>query len=213
MKYRLLDVLSKFSNSATFIIEPSKPKLIWANKNFLHLTSKSEGGINKDNLIQIISTNPQIHSILKGNIQNKKNNISFISSNFCSLLCIPSYNGNQCKIHVNSVMCKIPASKTILLIGFIIDLTPYFSTPKFNSPTQYSKHTISKNPLDIREQLTNREIEIVKLIAKGHTDREIAQVLLISYSTASTHRKNILKKLKIKNTARLAYIAGKNGIE
>lgn len=49
--------------------------------------------------------------------------------------------------------------------------------------------------------LTPREKEILALIAKGHTSQEIAEKLYISYFTVSKHRKNILDKLGLKNTA------------
>ena len=49
------------------------------------------------------------------------------------------------------------------------------------------------------QQLTLREKEIVKLVAKGFTSRQIAEILYISKDTVSTHRKNITKKLELKN--------------
>lgn len=54
-----------------------------------------------------------------------------------------------------------------------------------------------------KEILSGRELEILQLIADGFTDREIAQKLSITDKTASTHRKNILRKLSLKNTALL----------
>lgn len=51
--------------------------------------------------------------------------------------------------------------------------------------------------------LTVRELEIIQLIANGFTDIEIGIKLSISSKTASTHRKNILRKLQLKNTALL----------
>lgn len=63
-----------------------------------------------------------------------------------------------------------------------------------------------------QETLTNREVEIIQQIANGHTDREIAGLLSISNSTVSTHRKKILRKLKIKNTAMLVMYALKKRI-
>ena len=51
--------------------------------------------------------------------------------------------------------------------------------------------------------LTKREIEILKLIASGYSNQEIANILYISYNTVDTHRKNIMHKLSIKNTAGL----------
>jgi len=51
--------------------------------------------------------------------------------------------------------------------------------------------------------LTTREKEILQLIFCGYTDRNIAEELAISDKTASTHRKHMLKKLEVKNTASL----------
>ncbi|MBK7390639.1 MAG: helix-turn-helix transcriptional regulator [Bacteroidetes bacterium] len=47
--------------------------------------------------------------------------------------------------------------------------------------------------------LSPREIEVTQLIADGMTDREIGEKLDISHKTVSTHRKNILRKLGLKN--------------
>ncbi len=46
-------------------------------------------------------------------------------------------------------------------------------------------------------KLSEREIEIVKLIVGGKTSNDIANLLFISEATVKTHRKNIFKKLKI----------------
>ncbi|RXK82852.1 response regulator transcription factor [Filimonas effusa] len=50
-------------------------------------------------------------------------------------------------------------------------------------------------------QLTRREIEIVKLIGKELSTKEIADQLFLSELTVATHRKNILRKLEVKNIA------------
>lgn len=49
--------------------------------------------------------------------------------------------------------------------------------------------------------LSQREIEIIELIKKGYSSREIAEPLSISVKTVDVHRYNILKKLNLKNTA------------
>lgn len=51
--------------------------------------------------------------------------------------------------------------------------------------------------------LTNKESQVLKLIAKGFTTKEIATKLFVSTRTIETHRANILKKLEVKNTAAL----------
>ena len=60
--------------------------------------------------------------------------------------------------------------------------------------------------------LTMRETEILQLIADGNTDREIAALLSLSAKTINTHRKNMLRKLNLKNTALLIRHALENKI-
>ncbi|MDX1653231.1 MAG: response regulator transcription factor [Brumimicrobium sp.] len=60
-------------------------------------------------------------------------------------------------------------------------------------------------------ELTNREIEIVKLIAGGLTSKEIGNILNVSNRTVDTHRHNILKKLNLPNSAQLSIWAKNKG--
>jgi DNA-binding NarL/FixJ family response regulator len=53
------------------------------------------------------------------------------------------------------------------------------------------------------KKLSNKESEILILIGKGLTTKDIASKLFISTRTVETHRANILKKLEVKNTASL----------
>ncbi len=57
--------------------------------------------------------------------------------------------------------------------------------------------------------LSERELEIIKLIAEGYTNNRIADKLFISDHTVTTHRKNIMKKLGVKNTAGIVLYAVK----
>ena len=60
--------------------------------------------------------------------------------------------------------------------------------------------------------LTKREYQILKLIAQEYTTKKICETLFISESTVETHRKNLLKKVKVKNSIGLALYAIKNKI-
>ena len=60
--------------------------------------------------------------------------------------------------------------------------------------------------------LTKRELEVLKLVAQQYSTREIAQKLIISESTVETHRKNLMKKVKVKNSVGLAIFALKNEV-
>ena len=65
---------------------------------------------------------------------------------------------------------------------------------------------------ELINSLTKRELEILKLIAQQQTTKDICEILFISPSTVETHRKNLLKKIKAKNSVGLALFALKNNI-
>ena len=60
--------------------------------------------------------------------------------------------------------------------------------------------------------LSSREAEVLRLIASGKTNKEIAQELNISINTVLTHRKNMTAKLGIKSVSGLSFYAMMNGI-
>lgn len=60
--------------------------------------------------------------------------------------------------------------------------------------------------------LSERENEIIKMIAEGYTNAQIAEQLFLSQHTVNTHRKNILFKLGVKNTAGIVIYAVKMNI-
>lgn len=60
-------------------------------------------------------------------------------------------------------------------------------------------------------ELTRREVEVLKLVARAFSTAEIAEKLFISTYTVDTHRKNLLSKLNLKNTASLVNYAIQNG--
>lgn len=55
--------------------------------------------------------------------------------------------------------------------------------------------------------ISDREIEIITLIAEGHSNKEVADKLFLSTHTITTHRKNIMNKLGVNNTAGLVLFA------
>lgn len=62
------------------------------------------------------------------------------------------------------------------------------------------------------DPLTTREGEIVKLIAEGHTGREIADLLSISENTVERHRQNVFDKLGLRNRVALTRYAVRRGL-
>ncbi len=80
--------------------------------------------------------------------------------------------------------------------------------------------TIQKSNIDVNDLqldiftcdavgISERENEIIVLIAEGNTNEEIADLLFLSKHTVNTHRKNIMAKLGVKNTAGIVMYAVK----
>jgi len=93
----------------------------------------------------------------------------------------------------------------------------------YNGDTYYSSHVTNVLMKHVTQgtkpsangdmvKLTNRELEILKLIAEEYSNPEIASKLFISIRTVDTHRRNLLDKLNAKNTAGLVKYAMKHGI-
>lgn len=86
----------------------------------------------------------------------------------------------------------------------------FYSTEVLESLSQESAP--SEKSSTLLKHLSHREIEIMTLIAKGHSSREIGEQLHISPRTVDTHRNNIIKKLEVSNSAGLIKLAVKSGL-
>ncbi|MFQ6029442.1 MAG: alpha/beta fold hydrolase [Dehalococcoidia bacterium] len=67
-------------------------------------------------------------------------------------------------------------------------------------------------PVSYPDGLTQREVDVLKLVATGKTDREIAQALTISVGTASTHVRNLLNKTGTANRTEATLYAAQHGL-
>lgn len=95
-------------------------------------------------------------------------------------------------------------SELIFAIRSVAKGKKYFSAEISEKMINFmSEQSISENIL------SNKENEVLGLIAKGLTTKEIAAKLFVSSRTIETHRANILKKLEVKNTAELIKKAAK----
>ena len=76
----------------------------------------------------------------------------------------------------------------------------------------YQQVASMKRSQDPYEQLTNREREVLKLVAEGHTSQEIAAMLVLSPKTVEGHKTNLMGKLDIHNRTELVKYALRKGI-
>ena len=73
-------------------------------------------------------------------------------------------------------------------------------------------HSFSARPQRGRSTLTDRERQVVQLIAEGHTNKAIAHTLNISLKTVETHRASVMRKLEFSSSAALVRYAIRNKI-
>jgi two-component system response regulator NreC len=77
---------------------------------------------------------------------------------------------------------------------------------------EYQHGAGARKSHDPHERLTNREREILKLLAEGHTTQKIAAMLMISRKTVDGHKTNLMAKLDLHNRADLLKYALRKGI-
>jgi DNA-binding NarL/FixJ family response regulator len=76
----------------------------------------------------------------------------------------------------------------------------------------YIESRKAAKPQSVWETLTRREKEILKLIAEGYKNKDVADYLCISAKTVEKHRSNLMKKLDLHNTAALTALAIEKGL-
>jgi two-component system response regulator NreC len=73
-------------------------------------------------------------------------------------------------------------------------------------------HHIPAMEREVTQTLTPREVEVLRLIAQGHTNRQIADLLHIGVRTVESHRANLMGKLGLRSRVELVRYASKHGL-
>lgn len=75
----------------------------------------------------------------------------------------------------------------------------------------HGNQQVNYQNVTLEHSLTEREVEILRLIAQGYSNKEIGDRLFISHRTVDTHRTNLMKKLDVHNIAGLIRYAIRGG--
>ncbi len=105
---------------------------------------------------------------------------------------------------------KSPIDEVLLAVKKLNEGAKYFCSKTMD--VLVNKKNCQKPFFDPKSILTQREQEIVKNIALGKTNKQIGHLLGISHHTVHTHRKNVMKKLSVKNSTELALYALDNNL-
>ena len=81
---------------------------------------------------------------------------------------------------------------------------------KLEQPFSGSNRMVGSNPM--KDKLSDREKEVLKLVAAGYTSQEIGSHLMISFQTVNTHIKNMYRKLQVRSRAQAVNSAAHLGL-
>jgi DNA-binding NarL/FixJ family response regulator len=100
----------------------------------------------------------------------------------------------------------------IMAVETIADHKPFFTSYAAELLLTSFKEGKLASDDALRDRLTPREREVVRLLAEGKSSKEVASSLSISVKTADTHRTNIMRKLQVHSVADLVRYAVRNQI-
>lgn len=112
------------------------------------------------------------------------------------------------ELGVSGYASKLTDEKEIMnAINLILNDKVYFSRDMVNSmeKEELLNHFVGKKPVETSDspKLTIRESEILELIVSGKSNHMISKSLIISYTTVSTHKRNIFKKFNVADVVSL----------
>lgn len=156
-----------------------------------------------------ISIKSEISDLItfKANIEEQRPQLIFINYKFV-LQAPPLYQELE-NYHLSGIyMIVLKGMRTNLPENHFFDMVIEIEDPKSTIAQNINHFIRTIGPQKHQSnQLSEREIDILKLVATGFTNKEIADKLFISTHTVITHRKNITRKLGIKSVAGLTVYA------
>jgi two-component system response regulator NreC len=103
-------------------------------------------------------------------------------------------------------------NELILALEYVMDGKTFLSPSISDKVVDAYLMNKKTNKTSLLDNLTSRELEVLKLIAEGHKNKDIADHLFISLKTVEKHRSNLMAKLDRRNTAALTAYAIEKGI-
>ncbi len=173
----------------------------WLNSNEIDLLI-TEVTFNNDDVINLIKTIRKQHSSVKILILTGDNRIKKVAELF--------------KLGINGFIEKHNETKTLIEAIQCISMGESYMGNELKDriiQNFSNKNNIeNRNMSEILDSITNRELEVIKLICDGCNSKEISNKLFISFNTVETHRKRIFQKLQIKNSIGLIRFAIKHNL-
>ena len=164
-------------------------KLESGNFDLLVIDPKAENGFGVETLLSIINDNENLNVLVISNVNNESQVLQILEKGVQGYL---TYTCDEDEI-VHAIFAIAKGEK--FYCNKVLDIV-------FNKHL-YKKETVNCDPTS----LTIRETEIAVMLAKGLTNKEVADQIHLSPHTVHTHRKNIMKKLGVRSASELTIYA------
>ena len=218
---REVDRLLVLGSQFLYIFDFSTTEIIFVSDSIRDILGYDPKELNLKKLFDIVHPADRIRVI-----KATQKSIEIINTSRQTMPCQVSVNvnyrmmkacGNYIHVLRQTAVYKTDKQDNILLsLGIISDITHL----KTGNKVELKIVGLKREPdfeevieLDISDDIfSQREIEIINLIAEGNKSAVIAEKLCISPHTVLTHRKNMLKKAELNNTAELLMFSKEHGI-
>ncbi|HNW97758.1 MAG TPA: LuxR C-terminal-related transcriptional regulator [Bacteroidales bacterium] len=209
-KVLLYDEIISKANVLIHIDDLNTSKMIWGNhKQFIDIL-----GFSPDDIVAM-GIDYLANYYHPDDFDKVNETISFFLNDkgekHSTLFRIKHKNGEWLKLYTTRTLFKRTSEgKPWLVLAVSVNLsTPVDTGAKIEELLKENMRL--KNQLLLRS-ITRREEDVLRLIANGFSNKEISTKLIISVNTVDSHRKNLLKKLNLKNVASLVCFAVENGL-
>ncbi len=120
---------------------------------------------------------------------------------------------NLYKLGVDGYLLKNTGKEELIkAVQTVFSGGSYFSADVNNTIMNENTYERAEHFAELNPSFSKRETEIVSLLADGLSTQDVADKLFLSYYTVETHRKNLLNKLNLRNTAELIKYAAQLGM-
>ena len=166
--------------------------------------------IHPDDIYYGLLVRKKIYSILSSFSNEEKMNYKAIHE-----MRVRNLRGEYIRIIEQEQIVELDKSGNVWLMLSVIDVdasheSEIIKSHLYNFKTGEQIFIDLSDTLD--EPLTNRELEVLRLMKQGLLSKEIANTLKVSINTVNTHRQNILQKLKAKNSIEAVNFAQRLGL-
>ncbi len=206
---QITNQIVNYINAFVFVFDVQLKVPVWINDHF-----RKRMGFNEDDMHAVTPEEflDLFHPVSRNFFLRRMKNYGLThDEEIKTIYQLKTKDGKSIHLMTNTSVCKLDEDGKIkYLIGYAVEIDP--KELRHHLSMMHNLNRQSGN-LSLIDELSSRELHIIRLIAKGLTDKEISEKLNISINTTKTHRKRIIHKLNLKNSTGLVRFALENGLE